>query len=280
MENERQWRIRRSTSSVHQPQQSNAVADSHDADDAVDRQSGPERRLGVLLEDHEDLLLRVLSCVMDDGLHECRLVCRRWRDACRHLPVRLGGSYLDNLDRLTGLFPEAMSVTMTRPFDSTDVVGRQAIENLSRLKNLQDLSLTMTSPQADTNTLVVLLPFADCLRTLHVFLNQEDRMHDVLQALHFLTNLEVLTLSLIPNYEESTLGVLPFFQTDLDPVTELRELRCLNADFPIIINRNRELLFPSLTKLTRLGVHDNTSGHSHASFSLQVHKPSQRNSYL
>ena len=40
-------------------------------------QSGPEKTLGVLLEDHEDLLLKVLSYVMDDGLHECRLVCCR-----------------------------------------------------------------------------------------------------------------------------------------------------------------------------------------------------------
>ena len=48
-----------------------------------------ERTLGVLLDEYEDLLLKTLTCLMEDGLHECRLVCRRWRDACRRLPVTI-----------------------------------------------------------------------------------------------------------------------------------------------------------------------------------------------
>ena len=39
--------------------------------------------------EYEQFLLKVLACVMTDGLRECRLVCRQWRDVCGKLPVRL-----------------------------------------------------------------------------------------------------------------------------------------------------------------------------------------------
>ena len=277
MESERQWRIRRPTSSGHQPQQSDAVTDSNDAEDAVDRQSGPKRRLGVLLEDHVDLLIRVLSCVMDDGLHECRRVCRRWRDTCGKLPVRLGDSYLDKLDRVADLFPKAVSLSVTRSFDRADVVGRQAMENLSRLKNLQDLSLSMRSNQADINGLVTLLPSSDCLRSLSVSTDQEDGTNDILQVLRLLTNLEALTLIISPNVTAETAGILRFIPRDLHPVTELRRLRYPNTYLLALANSRGELLFPSLTRLTHLRLRFFNG--PWASFSWQVCELRKRISY-
>ena len=257
------WVIYRRTSSSRQPQQSDAVTDSHDAEDAVDRQSGPERRLGVLLEDDEDLLLRVLSCAMDDGLHECRRVCRRWRDACGELPVRLGGSYLDKLDRVADLFPKAVSLTIAIPFDRNDVVERQAIQHLTRLKNLQNLDVFAESYQADINSLVAMLPLTGCLRSLVIPVDQKDRMNDVLQVLRLVTNLESLVVHADTDFIQEDLS--------LDPVSELRELKHLSINIQMIANSRGELLFPSLTRLTHLEFLAYMHGNElQTSFSLKV----------
>ena len=62
----------------------------------VDPVTGSEKSLGALLE-QEYFLLKVLVYVVEDGLHECRFVCRQWRDACGKLPVKLERVPLDKL---------------------------------------------------------------------------------------------------------------------------------------------------------------------------------------
>ena len=245
MESMHEGRIRRCASSSRLSHTSDAVADADDADDAVERQCGPEKTLGTLLENYEDLLLKVLLYIMEDGLHECRRVCRRWRDACGKLPVKLGNSYLDKMPRVIDLFPEAASWSMTRYLDSNDDVERQAMQHLSRLKNLQDLGLSMRSEQTDVNSLLALSPSTDCLRSITLLACKKDTPNDFLHALRLLTNLDKL---IIDDFD--------FDQEDvtLDPVTELRRLRYLSAPLMAVVNNRGEVVFPSLTKLTHLDV--------------------------
>ena len=235
----------RQRASNRQPHLSATVTDADDDGDTAESHcaavTDTERSLGVLLESCEDLLLKVLSCVMDDGLHECRRVCRRWRDACGKLPVKLGCSCPDKLSRVADIFPEATTLMMTRYFDSEDDVGKQAMQRLARMKNLQHLGLSVRSGQADINSLVTSLPSTDCLRSLCVTVDQGDKFNDVVNALRILTNLEALTLS-----------VSCFVRADLDPVTELQGLGYLSIDIPVAVNSREELLFPSLTRLTHL----------------------------
>ena len=47
-----------------------------------------------------------------------------------------------------------------------------------------------------------------------------------------------------------------YLRIDVEPVTELRELRDLDVDIQILFDRRGRLLFPSLTGLTRLAVGD------------------------
>ena len=203
-------------------------------------QSGPEKTIGILLEDHDDLLLKVLSYVMDDGLHECRLVCHRWRDLCGKLPVALGSWCTLFAYKAAELFPEAASLALNIRLDGEDVSGRPAIQHLLQLNKMKNLSLFVTSANANMNNIMAVFS-TDCLRSLEITASQRDKFDSIVDALRLLTNLESLKL-----------GLLRFIRTDREPVTELRGLRCLRTDFPVIANSRGQLLFPSMTTLTQL----------------------------
>ena len=216
-----------------------------------------ERTLGILLNDNEDLLLKTLTCLMEDGLHECRRVCRRWRDACRKLPVELFSVHPDKLHRMIDLFPEAVSLTMRKRLDSEDTVERQVIPQLSRLKNLQHLYL-FCDQLSDASSLVTCLLSMDRLQSLSLRMDRD--VLQIFQALRRLTNLESLNLS-----------VSCFEQTDLEPVTELRGLRDLTIGVQLIVNKRDELLFSSPTRLTSLCIAGGSlEGHTSFRIDLQV----------
>ena len=241
---------------------SDASASSDDAQYSVASPSvtaaDSEWTLGVLLDEHEDLLLKTLTCVMEDGLHECRRVCRRWRDACGKLPVELRGIHPDQLQRVVALFPEVVSLTLGRRLASEDTIEGQAIPRLSRLKNLQHLHV-FYGKLRDAGGLVTCYPLMNRLLSLSLWMDR-DALSDVVQALRRLTNLESLRL-----------GDCRFEQTDLEPVTELRGLRELKIAVQLIVNRRGELLFPSLTKLTSLYVVGGSLGvHTPFTIDLQV----------
>ena len=234
--------------------QSDEAASSEGAQNSVESSTitaDSERTLGVLLDAHEDLLFKVLSCVMEDGLHECRRVCRRWRDACRKLPVELYNVHPDKLQRVVELFPEAVSLTMRKRIGGEGITEGKTIPQLSRLKNLQHLHLSCNK-LGNAGSLVTCLPTLDRLQSLALWLDR-DVSGDVVQALRYLTNLESLSID-----------ISRFDQTDLEPVTELRGLRNLTIGVQLIANERGELLFPSPTRLTFLCI---------AGESSEVHTP-------
>ena len=204
----------------------------------------PQRSLGVLLKNNEHLLHKILLCMMDEGLHECRRVCRHWRDACGKLPIKSCKSRgAGNLLRVVNLFPEAVSLRVESSFSGSDVVGRQAIQHLSRLKNLRDLGLAVLPVQPDIDSLTALRSTKESLRSFDVAVDQKGTLNDVVRVLRLLTNLEKLRLRVCCN-----------IQTDLDPVNELRGLKHLCINLIAMVNSRGELLFPSLTRLTHLSV--------------------------
>ena len=242
--------------------QSEKSACSEDAQNIVESPpitaADSERTLGVLLDEHEDLLLKTLTCVMEDGLHECRRVCRRWRDACGKLPVELRGIHPDQLQRVVSLFPKAVSLKLERVSGGENTVEGQVIPQLSRLKNLQHLHLSYTKLEK-AGSLVTCLPMMDRLQSLSLWM-EKDVLGDVVQALRRLTNLESLCLAVYCSE-----------QTDLEPVTEIRGLRELKIAVQLIVNKRGELLFPSLTRLTSLYIAGGSLGiHTPFTIDLQV----------
>ena len=231
----------------HQSRHSKTTADSDDAETVVARRAGivadTERTLGVLLEKNDDLLLKVLSHVVEDGLHECRRVCRRWYTVCGKVPVRLRTTRLDTLDAATDLFTQAVSLDLNHWLDSTCVVRRQVVPHLSRLKKLRDLQLRLSKKYVNVSGLVARFATMEHLQSLSVWIGHKDEVTVVVQALRRLTNLESLCLRV-------NCGI----QRDLEPIEEVRGLRNLTIDLQIIVNRHGELLFPALTRLTCLCV--------------------------
>ena len=54
----------------------------------------PDLRSPLLTEKY---LVKILSHLVNDGLHECHLVCRKWNKVCKKLPVQL---VVDDEDRI------------------------------------------------------------------------------------------------------------------------------------------------------------------------------------
>ena len=202
---------------------------------------GSKRPLGFLLE-HEDLLLKVLSYVMDDGLHECRLVCRQWRKACGKLPVKLERVRLDNLRKVPSAFPKASSLVLRHALCST-FVAESVVIKLAQLKNLRHLHLHLAYDQAACHSCKTLFSVMDRLKTLSLRVDDNDTLLDVFRLLRCLKNL--LSLELVVDC-----GIL----TELDPVTELRGLKELTLDIQVLVNKRAELVFPSLTALSCLNI--------------------------
>ena len=124
----------------------------------VDRDTGSDKSLSVLLEE-EYFLLKVLSYVVEDGLHECRLVCRRWRDACGKLPVQLRTKGIPSakLPKAADLFPETKTLNLCEWTLSADVIERHVVTHLPRLKNLKHFSLFLYGESIDLRNLVAAL---------------------------------------------------------------------------------------------------------------------------
>ena len=207
----------------------------------------PRTPLGVLLED-EDLLLKVLSYVMDEGLHECRLVCRQWRDACGKLLVELRRVPLNDLHKVPSAFPNTTFLALSPTFDSRKVTEQKVTEqkvimHLSQMENLCYLRLPLSRELMVCNTLTAWFPVMDRLKTLGLRLDGNDTLLEFFCLLRRLTNL--LSLQLVAYCD---------IRTELDPITELRGLRNLTVNIQLLVNNRTELLFPSLTELTCLNV--------------------------
>ena len=201
-----------------------------------------ENLLGVLLED-EDLLLKVLFYVMDEGLHECRLVCRQWREACGKLPLKLDRVHLNDLHKVPRAFPKTTALVLNHTPDTMYTVERAVIRHLVKLTNLSHLHFYLVYNQLDCNTAKTWFSVMDRLKTLGLWIDDNNTLLDVFCLLRRLTNL--LSLKLV---------VVCEVLKELDPVTELRGLTELAVDIQVFANKRTELLFPSLTELRCLNV--------------------------
>jgi len=96
-------------------------------------------RLSTLLE-QDYYLTKVLGYLLDDGLHECRRVCRKWYDVCNRMPVKLGRISVEEIPAIVNKFPNAVSFyrilidSLKEGARNDEVTG--AIESLRQLEIL------------------------------------------------------------------------------------------------------------------------------------------------
>ena len=219
--------------------------DERHTDSAPDDGRDSGKTLGTLLESHAELLLTVLSYVAADALHECRLVCHRWREACRKLPVEIRGVRPAELHAAAESFPEAASLSTSDWLGSDDEVNRHLVPHLPRFEKLNRLCLLLSVLPLDFTSLVPCIQSMRHLRSLSLSIGCRETVHEAMCAVRCLKKLASLEVRLTCD-----------LYVEVDPVTELRELSELKVDIRILLDRRGGLLFPSLTGLTRLAVGD------------------------
>ena len=220
---------------------SDAFTDMESSDcHRVDPVTGSEKTLSDLLE-QEYFLLKVLAYVVEDGLHECRRVCRRWRDACGKLPVKLDRVFADTLQKAADLFPEAERLSMREWISSVDVIETHIVPQLPRLANLKHLSLYLNGESIDLRNLVACFSSMQHLGSLSLYITHEDTLHCFVHDLRYLTKLTSLLLD-----HNCVL------YNDLDPNSCVQGLCQLTIPFHLLINGRGEFVFPMLTGLTNL----------------------------
>ena len=205
--------------------------------------------LSALLE-LEYFLVKVLFHLVDDGLHECRRVCRLWRKVCSRLPVRIRFSRPTEVRMTAHKFPMAASLVLSRCVSDDDLSMSHAIPLLPRMGNLRSLHLDLHPRRTIPVIIHSYLESMDSLRHLSLRIESEAVYHSAIEAIRCLGQIESLSLE-----------VFAAVQVDPNPVTEIRGLRSLSAPLHVLVARNGARLFPSLTQLTGLRCSDDTASH-------------------
>ena len=199
-------------------------------------------RLCALLE-QEDYLSKVLGCLIDDGLHECRRVCRKWRDVCSAFPVHLIRVPWEHLRDAYLAFPKATSLS-----SGTKPTCDDLPEFLTSLTGIRRLTLNGKS-------------LWHCPRLRQIFPQQ------LCDHLPLLPQLESLTLEGILGHTSVFLSLAADHLThlthlkidaelgsrwDKEPLFKVSKLKSLSLDVNYLFTSSGSLTFPSLTRLTRL----------------------------
>ena len=202
----------------------------------------PEGHLSALLEE-EYFLLKILAHVLDDGIHECRLVCRRWYEASRKLPVKLGEMRMDDIQHITEAFPTVASLHFFNAPHTPDVLETHLVPYLSQIRHLQHLQLPLYRTCQIPDSLTSSLRSVEHLQSLSLKIDAPEIFRAMTDVVRELPRLTALTIH-------------AFCRVDVDPlpITELKRLQKLTGNINVLVSRSGELLFPSLTQLTQLEI--------------------------
>ena len=206
----------------------------------------PQACLGDALNE-EYLLFRVLEHLVDDGLHECRRVCRKWRDVCSLLPVKLVDVRQSNFRDAARLFPYATSVSVTVYCNSDELC--ECISSFTCIKHLhlRDVKKGLNlfgSPQLDIWSLPSHAPFSSQLESLTMSSITIDYEPWIWMLRGHLTNLTHLEIG----------GDRSIDWENMDPLPETLKLKSLSIRANRLLNSKGMLIFPPSENLTRLEV--------------------------
>ena len=202
----------------------------------------------VLKDDH--LLPRILCHLVDDGLHECRRICRQWRDVCSLLPVMLGDVHAPRFRDVARMFPNATSVTVAVDEECRVDDLIEFISSFTRIKHLQLRDARRSSRFLEYGWLDILslptrAPFLSQLESLtsNIIVSMDDEPWVWMARDHF-TNLTHLKLS--GGFFSDSLNV--------DPLPETHKLKSLSIRTSHFFNDEEMLVFPPSANLTELEI--------------------------
>ena len=204
--------------------------------------AGDSRSLSALLQ-RDDLLQKVLSHLVEDGLCECRRVCRRWHDVCSGLPVQLHNAPSSVALTFANKFPNTDSASFLDIGGSLEPGEPPLATSLAQMQQLRHLGLLALDEWQLPDGLWDVLLSMKTLRSLSLTFTESPEVAaefmEVARSLTMLTSLSFVTLD-------------DWFNLPFDPVTELRQLRRLTATPDVLWDEKLSPRFPHLSHLTRL----------------------------
>ena len=205
--------------------------------------------LGEVVLKDAYLLSKVLEHLVNDGVHECRRVCRKWRDVCSLLPVKLVDVRAPKFRDAARMFPNATSVSAAVDRECNSEELCEFISSFTCMKHLhlrfvkEGLTL-FGSPQLDIWSLPSHAPFLSQLESLTLrsrFINYKLWLWMVREHLTNLAHLEITGNCFIHGW-------------NVDPLPETHELKSLSIRANYLSNSEGTLIFPPSETLTRLEV--------------------------
>ena len=210
--------------------------------------------LSTMLED-KDFLLMVLEKLVSHGLQDCRLVCRRWRNACKQFPVKLQGIRHDQLDKIDA-FPNAISISLNSR--AGRIPGTELFARLSNLPSLRSLHLS-SNLYIDSNAPPPSFQSMKELTELRVvYIDSRPYVGCTIESIKYLTNLVKLELR------------MRAFCRRWEPFVELEKIQELKITPAFFFDEHGASLFPALTNLTMLDLRDAETSDIVPHFDLEV----------
>ena len=208
---------------------------------------GGQSPLSGLL-DQEYYLVKILPYLIEDGLHESRRVCRKWKDICDQLPVHLGRIDIMEIRAAATVFPHATSLRC--PVE-TKYSGAHFTEHLGNFDQLKHLTLVYTRDRIEPSSNVDPIPvdrqiFPQPIQTL---VSLDVRKMPTKWSRCFYAFLRGLT-----NLTSLKLESFRLEDAPQQPFGELQNLNELSVGLQFLADRDGNLLFPMLPKLTTLSV--------------------------
>ena len=197
----------------------------------------------------EHILFRVLGHLVDDGLYECRRVCRKWRDVCSLLPVKLVDVSKTTFRDAARVFPNATSVAVTGDRGWSADVFSECLSSFTCLKHLRLQSINLKedhrgSDWLDTGSLPTRVPFLSQLESLTLNPTPGCVEPWISMLGTYLTNLTILDIGGNPSGG----------RWNVDPLSETHKLKSLSIKANYLINSEGMLIFRPSETLTRLEV--------------------------
>jgi len=199
------------------------------------------------LVNSEYYLEKFLGHLVDYGLYECRLVCRKWYDVCSRLPVKLKDVPVTKLPVLVDRFPNAVALSLHDSIEWNHET-EEVIPSLARLTGLESIELHGVSGDHEDEFVSFYNLLGEALQSWH-------DLHSI--SIRWLWN-DKAGLCLYSRLSHLTgLTRLHFpdgwEQPVSDPYTDVRNIEDLAIESVCL--ESGQLVFPSLTHLTRLEMH-------------------------
>ena len=193
-------------------------------------------------------LEKILGYLVNHGIYECSLVCRKWYAVCSRLPVKLVLVPMQTLPVVVDRFPNAVSLSFCRNIEWNDETAG-AIQSLARLERLEEIKFyeLFLDRMKASNALAFCTLLGEALQSCHqlhslsIGTPNNVEAGDSMSLYSHISHLTGLTCLHLPGGWEQLVN---------DPYTDVRNIEDLEIESVCL--EDGQLVFPSLTHLTRL----------------------------